>query len=54
MIDFDRVIEEMKKIRSPFLEVWVVGRRTRKYTKRASINSSKLSSTWFGSPAAQI
>jgi hypothetical protein len=25
VLDFDRVIEEMKKIRSPFLEVWVVG-----------------------------
>jgi uncharacterized protein YlzI (FlbEa/FlbD family) len=24
VLDFDRVIEEMKKIRSPFLEVWVV------------------------------
>ena len=24
MLDFDWVIEEMKKIRSPFLEVWVV------------------------------
>jgi hypothetical protein len=24
LLDFDRVIEEMKAIRSPFLEVWVV------------------------------